>query len=54
VDKVTSYDNGNYTCVPSYAIPDWTRVEILNGKNVIAAMTLSRESLLKWKKDKYH
>ena len=28
---MTPYDNGNYTCVPSYAIPDWTRVEILNG-----------------------
>ena len=31
VEKVSQYDNGNYSCVPSYAIPDWIRVEILHG-----------------------
>lgn len=32
VDNVTPYDAGNYTCVPSYAIPDWVQVHILHGK----------------------
>ncbi len=32
VDSVTPYDSGNYTCVPSYAIPAWTEVHILHGE----------------------
>ena len=31
IDNVTPYDAGNYTCVPSYAIPAWTEVHILHG-----------------------
>ncbi|TRY70331.1 hypothetical protein TCAL_09632, partial [Tigriopus californicus] len=33
VDNVTPYDAGNYTCVPSYAIPDWVQVHILHEEN---------------------
>lgn len=29
---MTPYDAGNYTCVPSYALPDWAQVFILHGK----------------------
>ena len=32
VRRTTPYDAGNYSCVPSYAIPDWTQVHIMHGK----------------------
>ena len=32
LDGVTPYDSGNYTCVPSYAIPAWTEVHVLHGE----------------------
>jgi hypothetical protein len=32
VDAVTHYDAGNYTCVPSYAVPAWTEVHITHGQ----------------------
>lgn len=30
IHRVTPYDSGNYTCVPSYAIPAWTQVHIMH------------------------
>ena len=32
VRKITPFDAGNYSCVPSYAIPDWTQVRIMHGE----------------------
>lgn len=31
VRRTTHYDAGNYTCVPSYAIPDWVQVHVIHG-----------------------
>ena len=32
ITKVTPFDSGNYTCVPSYAIPAWIQILVLPGK----------------------
>ncbi len=37
VDAVTHYDAGNYTCVPSYAVPAWAEVHILHGEEMPTA-----------------
>ena len=29
--RVTPFDSGNYTCVPSYAIPAWINIVVLPG-----------------------
>jgi hypothetical protein len=31
IQKVTPFDSGNYTCVPSYAIPAWIQILVLPG-----------------------
>ena len=31
ITKVTPFDSGNYTCVPSYAIPAWIQILVLPG-----------------------
>lgn len=31
IDRVSPYDTGNYTCVPSYAIPDWAQIYVVHG-----------------------
>ena len=31
ISKVTPFDSGNYTCVPSYAIPAWIQILVLPG-----------------------
>lgn len=33
IAKVTPFDSGNYTCVPSYAIPAWIQILVLPGKS---------------------
>ena len=32
IRRITPYDTGNYSCVPSYALPDWAQVHIVHGK----------------------
>ena len=41
VRRVTPYDAGNYSCVPSYAIPDWTQVHIMHGSFVFSLPTMN-------------
>ena len=31
IRRITPYDTGNYSCVPSYALPDWAQVHIVHG-----------------------
>ena len=31
VRRITPYDAGNYSCVPSYALPDWAQVHVMHG-----------------------
>ena len=31
IQRVTPFDSGNYTCVPSYAIPAWIQILVLPG-----------------------
>ena len=31
IARVSPYDSGNYTCVPSYAVPAWTEVLVAHG-----------------------
>ena len=31
IRRITPYDTGNYSCVPSYALPDWAQVHIMHG-----------------------
>jgi hypothetical protein len=31
IQRVTPFDSGNYTCVPSYAIPAWVQIHVLAG-----------------------
>ncbi len=33
VDRVTPYDSGNYTCVPSYAVPAWIEIHVVQGES---------------------
>ena len=33
IAKVTPFDSGNYTCVPSYAIPAWIQILVLPGRH---------------------
>ena len=32
IDKTMSGDSGNYSCLPSYATPDWSMIHIVTGK----------------------
>ena len=34
IAKVTPFDSGNYTCVPSYAIPAWIQILVLPGRHL--------------------
>ena len=45
IRRITPYDTGNYSCVPSYALPDWAQVHIVHGKNIF-----KMEKLLKIQK----
>ena len=33
IDKTLALDSGNYSCLPSYATPDWVMVHIVTGQN---------------------
>ena len=33
IDKTMSGDSGNYSCLPSYATPDWSMIHIVTGKD---------------------
>ena len=35
IRRITPYDTGNYSCVPSYAIPDWAQVHIMHGTYIL-------------------
>lgn len=32
IDKTLAMDSGNYSCLPSYATPDWAMVHIVTGQ----------------------
>lgn len=38
IAKVTPFDSGNYTCVPSYAIPAWIQILVLPGKLLLMSV----------------
>ena len=33
IDKTLAMDSGNYSCLPSYATPDWAMVHIVTGQS---------------------
>ena len=45
IQKVTPFDSGNYTCVPSYAIPAWIQILVLPGTTAILLSFLTNNYL---------
>ena len=35
IDKTLALDSGNYSCLPSYATPDWVMVHIVTGQALV-------------------
>ena len=46
IQKVTPFDSGNYTCVPSYAIPAWIQILVLPGTTAILLSFFLEDYLL--------
>jgi hypothetical protein len=42
IRRITPYDTGNYSCVPSYALPDWAQVHIVHGKIIYIGFLVSK------------
>ena len=38
IRRITPYDTGNYSCVPSYALPDWAQVHIVHGNYMFTSI----------------
>ena len=36
IDKTLAMDSGNYSCLPSYATPDWAMVHIVTGQSWVS------------------
>ena len=45
IRRITPYDTGNYSCVPSYALPDWAQVHIVHGKYNFIPIFLNLDQL---------
>ena len=50
IQKVTPFDSGNYTCVPSYAIPAWIQILVLPGTTAILLLFFGWRLLNVWVK----
>ena len=47
IRRITPYDTGNYSCVPSYALPDWAQVHIVHGKHTFTSIfIMSRSNII--------